>query len=57
MKSTLLSIHFFVREKNIEINFPKSKNEKIPDTHTHKKQKNKNIRKGRHKDKTPTNEL
>ena len=31
MKSTLLNIHFFVREKNIEITFPQSKNGKIPD--------------------------
>ena len=34
MKSSLLSIHFFVREKNIEINFPQSRNEKKPHTHT-----------------------
>ena len=32
MKSTLLNIHCFVREKNIELIFPQSKNEKISDT-------------------------
>ena len=51
MKSTLLSIHFFVREKNIEINFPQSKNERIPDT---KRIAQKNNNKKSKKDDTKT---
>ena len=50
MKSILLNIHFFVREKNIKIIFPQSKDKKIPD----KKTKKYTHQKRRRKDDTKT---